>query len=472
MIAITQFSGRDVAVYGLGRTGIAVVRALLAGGARVHAWDDSDVSRAAAVAAGIQLSDINARDWRSFAALVLSPGVPLTHPAPHRVVTLALAVGVPIIGDIELFAREVNALPVSQRPKVAGITGTNGKSTTTALLAHILTAAGRDVRVGGNIGTAVLDLPALHAGAYYVLELSSFQLDLTHSLRCDTAVWLNTTPDHLDRHGDMNNYVAAKRKIFANQGADDCAVVGVDDGYGVATCTELTGRRVQHVVPISAGQALGKGVCALGTKLYEATGQRAEPVADLETAPALAGRHNAQNAAAAFAAARALGVDARTIGEAMKSFPGLAHRLERVATIAGIRFINDSKATNADAAAQALAVYPRVYWIAGGRPKAGGITSLESFFPRIAHAFLIGEAADEFAQTLKGKAPFTICRGGLGDAVLKAFDTANGENEVLPVVLLSPACASYDQFKDFETRGDAFKDFVMRLVNLHERGVS
>ncbi|HVV34243.1 MAG TPA: Mur ligase family protein, partial [Vitreimonas sp.] len=267
MIPIAEFKNRDVAVFGLARTGLAAARALTAGGARVHAWDDNDKTRAAAEAAGVPTSDINNRDWRSFAALILSPGVPLTHPEPHRVVTLADATGVPIMSDIELFARAVNALPAAQRPKVIGITGTNGKSTTSALIAHILKEAGKDVRLGGNIGAAILEQPPLHAGAYYVIELSSYQLDLTSSLRCDAAVYLNTTPDHLDRHGTMANYIAAKKRIFLNQGAADWAIVGVDDDIGGAICTELTRAAAQHVAPISAGQALGRGVSALNGKI-------------------------------------------------------------------------------------------------------------------------------------------------------------------------------------------------------------
>src|SRR5690606_30106618 len=321
-----------------------------AGGARVHAWDDNDVTRAKAEAAGVPVSDINSRDWRTFAALVLSPGVPLTFPEPHRVVTLAEATGVPIVSDIELFARAVNALPATQRPKVIGVTGTNGKSTTSALIAHILKEAGKDVRLGGNIGEAILEQPPLHAGAYYVIELSSFQLDLTSSLRLDVAVWLNTTPDHLDRHGDMAAYVAAKKRIFLNQGAADWAVIGVDDSYCTMVCTELTRAAVQHVAPISSGQALGRGVAALNGKVIDSLSGRAETVAELSAAPALQGKHNAQNAAAAYAATRALGVDPRIIAQAFTTFGGLPHRLERAGAIDGVRFINDSKATNANAA--------------------------------------------------------------------------------------------------------------------------
>lgn len=463
MIPITEFKGRDVAVFGLARTGLAAARALTAGGARVHAWDDNDIARAKAEAAGVPVSDINSRDWRAFAALVLSPGVPLTFPEPHRVVTLADAVGVPIVSDIELFARAVNALPATQRPKLVGVTGTNGKSTTSALIAHILREAGKDVRLGGNIGEAVLELPPLHPGAFYVLELSSYQLDLTSSLRLDVAVWLNTTPDHIDRHGDMAAYVAAKKRIFLNQGAADWAVIGVDDIYCAQVCTELTRAAVQHVAPISSGQALGRGVSALDGKMIDALSGRSEIVADLAQAPALAGKHNAQNAAAAYAAARALNVDQRSTAAAFSSFEGLPHRLERVAAIDGVRFINDSKATNANAAAQALAVYPRVYWIAGGVAKEGGVEELAPFYPRIAKAYLIGQSAGDFADALRGKVAVAMA-GHLEAAVKLAFADARASGEPHPVVLLSPACASFDQFKSYEDRGEHFKRFVAALA--------
>jgi UDP-N-acetylmuramoylalanine--D-glutamate ligase len=461
MIPITEFSGREVAVFGLARSGLTAAKALAAGGAVVHAWDDNEAARAAALAEGVTPSDINARDWRKFAALVLSPGVPLTHPRPHRVVELARAVGVPVIGDIELFARAVNALPAHARPKVVGVTGTNGKSTTTALIGHILKRAGRDVRIGGNIGAGVLGLEPLHAGAVYVLELSSYQLDLVESLRCTVAVFLNLTPDHLDRHGDMNGYLTAKKRIFRNQGAGDVAVVGVDDAYGAKICTELTALR-RSIAPVSVGQSLSRGVSTLGGKLYDATGGRAEAVMDLAEALTLPGRHNAQNIAAAYAATRALGVPVREIVAGIASFPGLEHRLELVGEIEGVRFINDSKATNADATAQALAVYPRVYWIAGGKAKDGGIEQLADFFPRIAKAYLIGESAPLFAIALNGQAPSVQC-GTMDKAVAQAFRDARAAREGEAVVLLSPACASFDQYKDFEERGRHFKTLVKAL---------
>ncbi len=463
MIPIGEFKGRDVAVFGLARTGLAAAKALAAGGAIVSAWDDKPQAREAAAAAGVPVSDIDARDWRSFAALVLSPGVPLTHPKPHRVVELARAVGVPILGDVELFAGALNALPAHARPKVVGVTGTNGKSTTTALIGHILDVAGKDVRVGGNIGQAVLELKPLHAGAIYVLELSSFQLDLTESLRCDVAVFLNFTPDHLDRHGNMANYLAAKKRIFRNQGAGDWAIVGIDAQETEGLATELIAAGARRVAPISNIKALGRGVSALDGRLYDALEARAEPAGDLSKARGLRGAHNAQNAAAAFAAARALGVDRRTIAAALESFPGLPHRLEEIATIEGVRFINDSKATNSESTAQALACFPRVRWIAGGIAKEGGIEQLAPFYPRIAKAYLIGEAAPAFARTLAGKVEAQLCKD-LATAIAQAFVDARQSGEREPIVLLSPACASFDQFKDYEARGEAFRTCVRAIA--------
>ncbi|MGE3867598.1 MAG: UDP-N-acetylmuramoyl-L-alanine--D-glutamate ligase [Hyphomonadaceae bacterium] len=459
MIPITEFAGRDVAVFGLARSGVAAALALVAGGARVHAWDDSEASRAKAAAAGAPIGEFEAARDRRFAALVLSPGVPLTHPRPHRVVEWARAAGVPVIGDIELFARAVNALAPSARPKVIGVTGTNGKSTTTALIGHVLAQAGKDVRVGGNIGVAALDLPALHGGAIYVLELSSFQLDLTESLRCDAAILLNITPDHIDRHGDLAGYAGAKRRIFANQGAGDWAIVGVDTPDSARICTELTAAGAQRVVAISNAQALGRGVSALGAQLYDAIDGAAKPALDLARAAALPGKHNAQNVAAAYAACAAMGLGARAIAAGVESFPGLAHRMERAGAVHGVRFVNDSKATNADAAAQALACYDRVYWIAGGVPKEGGIAPLVGFFPRMAKAYLIGEAAPAFAATLEGHVPVTMA-GALEAAVRAAYADARAEQGL---VLFSPACASFDQFRDFEARGEDFKEIVARI---------
>lgn len=459
MIPITEYAGKDVAVYGLGRSGLSAAKALKAGGARVHAWDDNEEMRARAEAAGIALSDINKRDWQTFAALVLSPGIPYKFPQPHRLVRMAEMTGVPVIGDMELFARAVQALPERARPKIVAITGTNGKSTTTALIGHILKQAGRDARVGGNIGTGVLDLAALHSNAIYVLEMSSYQLDLVKSLRCDVAVFMNLSPDHLDRHGGMDGYQAAKMRIFQNQTDKDVAVIGFDDVYSQSIAIGLSARGPQKVVQISSTYTLGKGISAVDGRLYDNQSGKAEFVGKLDECPALVGRHNYQNAAAAYAACRALGLDPATIMAGLKSFPGLAHRMEAVGEIDGIRFINDSKATNAQAAEQALRSFRNIYWIAGGVPKAEGIAPLASLFPNVTKAYLIGQAEDVFAATLNGKVPAQVC-GALERAVDAAFRDAKAAGEPGAVILLSPACASQDQFKDYEHRGDIFRSLV------------
>lgn len=462
MIAVRGFAGKTVAVFGLARTGLAAARALVAGGAKVALWDDRPAGRDAAVAEGFELTDLAQADWGDFAALMLSPGVPLTHPKPHWTVDRAKAEGVEILGDIELFARTVNAAPEHKRPKIIAITGTNGKSTTTALIGHICAEAGRDVRVGGNIGTGVLSLDDMHGGAVYVLELSSYQLDLTSSLKADVALILNISPDHLERHGDMEGYVAAKRRILANQVKGDTAVIGVDDAWGARICTEITAANRRTIVPVSASKAMGRGVYALDGLLYDATTERTVEAGDLKRARSLPGRHNWQNAAAAYAAARGIGIDAAQAARALMTFPGLAHRMETVGTLGKVRFVNDSKATNADAARQALSSYPKVYWIAGGQPKTGGIDDLADLFPRVVKAYLIGEAAPAFAGTLAGKVE-TVLSGDLAAATAAAFADAAATGKDA-IVLLSPACASFDQFADFEARGDAFRSAVQALA--------
>jgi UDP-N-acetylmuramoylalanine--D-glutamate ligase len=462
VIPVRGFEGKTVAVFGLGRTGLTAARALKAGGAEVALWDEKADAREKAAAEGFAVVDLAEADWSRFAALLLSPGVPLTHPKPHWTVEMAREAGVEILGDIELFARTVNAAPEHKRPKVVAITGSNGKSTTTALVGHLLARAGKDARVGGNIGVGVLGLEDMHGGAVYVLELSSYQLDLTSSLRPDAAVLLNISPDHLDRHGGMEGYVAAKRRVLLNQDKGDTAVIGVDDPWCQQICTEITAANRRTIRMISAQKSLGRGVYALQGVLYDATGERVEEVCDLTRARSLPGRHNWQNAAAAYAAARALGVRPEEAAQGLMSFPGLAHRMENVGQIGRVRFINDSKATNADAARQALSSYPKVYWIAGGQPKAGGIDSLTDLFPRVARAYLIGEAAEAFGRTLEGRAPAVQC-GDLQTAAARAFADAASSGEDA-IVLLSPACASFDQFTDFEARGEAFRSAVLALA--------
>lgn len=468
MIPIQEYAGRDVAVFGLGRTGLSAARALRAGGARVHAWDDNPDTRAKAEAEGLELSDINKMDWQQFAALVLSPGVPLKYPKPHRVVDMARMTGVPVVGDMELFARAVQALPERARPKIIGITGTNGKSTTTALIGHILKQAGKDVRIGGNIGRGVLDLDALSALSVYVLELSSYQLDLVKSLKCDVSLFLNISPDHLERHGGMENYIEAKKRIFRNQGPGDTAVLGVDSLQMQSIALGLNNQdEGPTVVPISAEFALGRGVSAVGGRLFDSLTGRAVRVGDLRENMNLRGRHNHQNTAAAYAACRAIGLEPAQIIAGIETFPGLAHRMEHVRTIDGIHFINDSKATNADSAEQALKSFPKVRWIVGGQAKSGGVESLLPLMNRVSKAYLIGEASSSFERTLKGHVE-TVRAGTLNDAVQEAYLDARQSGEVEEVILLSPACASFDQFRDFETRGDAFRALVESLDGVEQ----
>jgi len=461
MIAVKGFEGKRVAVFGLGRSGLSTARALKAGGAEPILWDDTPASVLAATREHFTVEDLKNADWSEFDALILSPGVPLTHPEPHWSVKMAQQAGVPVMGDIELFARTLVCLPAHKRPRVVAITGTNGKSTTTALIGHILKSAGKDVHVGGNIGVGVLDLPEMHAGAIYVIETSSYQLDLTMSFSPDVAVLLNITPDHLDRHGGMDGYIAAKRRIFSAQGSKQTAVIGADDDYTAAIISEMRVNAPVKLVSISSRRTLGHGVYALNGMLYDGTSVRARQVIDLKEVRTLTGRHNWQNAAAAYAACKALGLELDAITAGMRSFPGLAHRMQEIGRIGRVRFINDSKATNADAARQAMSSFERFYWIAGGRAKAGGIEDLGDLFPRVKHAYLIGEAAELFEKTIGKAAPCTQSRH-LFTAVAQAYAEAEktGNEEI---VLFSPACASQDQFKDFEQRGDAFRDAVNEI---------
>ena len=457
MIVVEAFAGRRVAVLGLARTGLAAARSLAAGGADVLAWDD-DAAVRDAVAGDVRLCD--PAEWGRIAALVLSPGIPHSFPAPHPAVARARAEGADIIGDIELLGR---AQPDAT---LVAITGTNGKSTTTALIGHILAAAGRRVEIGGNLGTPVLALAPLGNGEAYVLEASSFQLELVTTLAFDVAVLLNITPDHLDRHGGMDGYVAAKRRIFARRRGAATAIVGLDDPICRDIASGLRRAGAAGVVPIATTRPAPGGVYVdRDGVLLDATGE--VPVLALGEAERLPGRHNWQNAAAAYAAVRRLGVPADAAARAIRSFRGLAHRQELVATIDGVRFINDSKATNADAAEKALACYQPIYWIAGGLPKAGGITSLTPCFGRLRHACLIGAATEEFAATLADAVPVTRCRD-LAAAVATAAERARRDAVPGAVVLLSPACASYDQFANFEARGDAFRALVRDLADRRE----
>jgi UDP-N-acetylmuramoylalanine--D-glutamate ligase len=459
MIVAPGYEGRKVAVLGLARSGRAAAASLLVGGAEVIAWDDSEKTRSG-IAAELPLADLTRIDWREIAALVLSPGIPHSFPQPHPAALAARAAGVPIIGDIELVAR------AEREARLIGITGTNGKSTTTALIGHILATAGKAVEVGGNLGPPALGLKPLGADGSYVLEMSSFQLELLDTAVFDIAVLLNITPDHLDRHGDMTGYVAAKKRIFAGQGAAATAVIGVDDEICREIAAGLRRDGKARVIPISVQGTAAGGVYVQDGWLVDALEGAPARVFDLKDAPRLPGTHNAQNAAAAYAVARRAELSAEATIAGIRTFPGLAHRQELVDTIDGLRYINDSKATNADATEKALACYEAIYWIAGGLPKAGGITSLAPYFKRLRHAFLIGNAAGEFAATLDGKVSYTRC-GDLASAVAAASNRARGEHAPDAVVLLSPACASYDQFPNFEVRGDTFCRLVGELPGAH-----
>ena len=456
MIEVATFQGEKVAVMGLARSGLAAAQALQQGGAEVMAWDDAAAKRDAAAAAGVPIVDLGTADFTGVTVLVLSPGIPHTYPKPNPVAARARAAGARIIGDIELLARS------RPQARYVGITGTNGKSTTTALIGHIVAQAGRPVATGGNLGTPALSLASLGSDGIYVLEMSSYQLELTESLTFDVAALLNITPDHLDRHGGMDGYVAAKRRIFERQKNPQAAIVGIDDELSRAMANALARAGAQRVVPISAETRARGGVYAEGGWLVDDIEGRARRVLELRRAARLLGTHNWQNAAAAYAATRALGIDAATIVAGIVSFAGLAHRQELVATIDGVAYVNDSKATNADATAKALACYDAIYWIAGGVPKEGGITSLTPLFPRIRHAFLIGKATEEFAATLEGQVPLSRC-GELGRALAAARETALAQRKPGAVVLLSPACASFDQFANFEERGDTFRRLVQAL---------
>ena len=466
MLPITTFAGKQVAVFGLGSSGLLSAHALAAGGADVIAFDDDDKKLAETRAAGLKTQDLRQLDWRKIAALVLAPGVPLTHPTPHWAAALARKAGVEIVGDIELFCRE-RAKSGGQVPLVA-ITGTNGKSTTTALIAHLVNSAGRDAQMGGNIGVPVLALAAFAPGRVYVLEVSSYQIDLAPSLHATVGILLNVTEDHLDRHGTMENYAAIKARLPAGVEAGGTAVIGVDDDWTRAAADRIAraGKKVERV---SVQSALRDGYYAEGSRILRAAGGKTQAVADLAGIGSLRGSHNAQNAGAAIAACLALGLDLAAIRKGLASFPGLAHRMQQVGrkeTDKGdVLFVNDSKATNADSAAKALASFGDIFWIAGGKPKTGGIVNLAEFFPRIRKAYLIGEAAKDFAATLDGIVPYEIVET-LERAVPLAARDAAASSLKEPVVLRSPACASFDQYPNFEVRGKAFTDIVLTIPGI------
>jgi len=456
MSGFAPFAGMRIAVVGLGRAGLPAAQRLARWGAAVTAWDDRAEARDAASAAGLALRDPSA--GMDADALLLSPGIPHRLPRPHPAARAAIAAGIPILCDVEFLYRAVRASGSAAR--FVGVTGTNGKSTTTALIHHILKAAGLPAEVGGNLGPAALDLNILGSDGIYTLEMSSYMLERLASVRFNVGVMLNLSADHLDRHGDMTGYAAAKTNIFARQTREDVAVLGMDDAASIALAAGIASR----LVAISGSTALPGGVWAEHGVLRDDAGA----ILPLAEAPALPGTHNAQNAAAAAAACLALGLPRDAIAQGIRTFPGLPHRQERIAERHGVLFVNDSKATNADSAARALATYDRVVWIAGGIAKSGGIDSLAPYFPRIARAFLIGRDAPALAATLAAhgvphEIAFTL------DAAVPAATQAAFAGAA-PVVLLSPACASFDQFSGFDARGDRFRALVLaQLASINGR---
>jgi UDP-N-acetylmuramoylalanine--D-glutamate ligase len=464
MIPVQGFEGRRVGVLGLGRSGLAACAALAAGGAEVCAWDDSPEGRARAEAAGFVPVDLTRERGRAgLVLLVVSPGIPHLYPAPHPVIAAAMVDGIPVDNDVGLFFRSLGRgawAEMERPPRVVAVTGSNGKSTTTALIAHLLAEGGTSVQMAGNIGTGVLSIDPPGEGAAVVLELSSYQTELARALTPDVAVFTNLSPDHLDRHGGMGGYFAAKRRLFAEGGPDHC-VIGVDDLEGRFMAMQLSeGPEDRRVIRISSGTKLegfGWSVFARKGFLAEWRGGRQVASVDLRALPGLPGAHNHQNAAAAWAACRALGLGPKSLEAGLASFRGLPHRSEPVAEIHGVRFVNDSKATNVDSAAQALRAFPRIRWIAGGLGKEGGIAALAPDLGAVVKAYLIGHSARAFALQI-GTVPHEIC-----ETMETAVARAAAEAEPGDVVLLAPAAASFDQYRDFEARGDHFRSLVRAL---------
>jgi len=461
MIEVPSFNGVTVAVLGLGRSGLSAARALFESGAVVWAWDDNEASRDQAQKMNIPLVDLAACGWSDCKLLVLSPGIPHTYPSPHPIAAKAMAAGVKIVCDVELLVR------TQRSANYVGITGTNGKSTTTALIAHILQKSGERIEIGGNFGIPALDLEPLDEGAIYVLEMSSYQLERTSAVPFNVAVLLNISADHLERHGGMQGYIAAKKTIFKDQNQTHTAVIGVDDPLSKDVFHALQKTAVQKLIPISGSARIEAGVYVLDGNLFDDTDGSEKVVCDLKTIASLPGNHNWQNAAAAYATAKAMGVPSQAIVDGLQSYPGLIHRQEAVAIVDGVAFVNDSKATNADAASRALRCYENIYWIAGGRSKDGGLKGIEAHLKDVRHAYLVGESAADFASYLKDKVVTTIS-GEMNSAVSSAYKSAKDDGYGKPVVLLSPACASFDQFPSFEARGDAFKSMVEALPGTHQ----
>ncbi|WP_283177368.1 UDP-N-acetylmuramoyl-L-alanine--D-glutamate ligase [Gemmobacter sp. 24YEA27] len=467
MIAVRGYQGQKVAVLGLGRSGLATARALIAGGAEALLWDDSPESRGLAEAEGFALTDLTRNmALEGVACLVTSPGIPHLYPHPNPIIARALELGVPVDNDIGLFFQSWGGDEwdeFDQVPKVVCVTGSNGKSTTTALIHHILEVAGRPTQMAGNIGKGVLSIDPPRDGEVLVLELSSYQTDLARALTPDVAVFTNLSPDHLDRHGGMGGYFAAKRRLFA-EGGPDRAVIGVDEVEGQYLAGQMAqGPGDDRVIRISSGQKLeGFAWSVFARKGFLAEWRRGRQMAsvDLRGISGLPGAHNHQNACAAWAVARTLGLAPKMIEGALHSFAGLPHRSQLVGERAGVKFINDSKATNVDSAAMALRAFPKIRWIAGGMGKDGGIASLAPDLAPVVKAYLIGHSARDFALQI-GQTPHEIC-----ETMERAVTRAAEEAEPGDVVLLAPAAASFDQYPNFEKRGEDFTRIVRALPGI------
>ena len=454
MIIPTRYSGKTVAVFGLARSGLAAAEALQKANARVLVWDDNIACLDSLSGSEVVVADLCTSDFADIDALVVSPGIPLTHPSPHSVVSRARAANCEVIGDLELFFR------AGTESKLVGVTGTNGKSTTTALLAHIIRENGIAVQVGGNIGRPALELEMLEPDGVYVIEISSFQIDLTPSLGCDISILLNISADHLDRHGGMEEYVAIKSRIFDGHEDQRTAIVGVDDPH----CLKIYHGLCRHSVapiPISVGRSLSDGVYVRGGYLQDGRVENPAKL-DLRKISNLRGSHNWQNSAAAYAAARSLGLEVDSIFRAISNYKGLPHRLETVARVNGLEFINDSKATNVVSTSSALAACSVIYWIAGGQPKDEALDPLFSLLGRVQRAYLIGDGVDFFASELDGRISVTVSIT-LEQAFRDATRDAIKDNCESAAILLSPACASFDQFIDYESRGELFRSLAMEF---------
>ncbi|HMQ41612.1 MAG TPA: UDP-N-acetylmuramoyl-L-alanine--D-glutamate ligase [Paracoccus sp. (in: a-proteobacteria)] len=464
MIPVQGVSGQTIAVLGLGRSGKATAAALQAGGAHVVVWDDGQEARAGAEAEGLEVRDLSREDtWEGIGALITSPGIPHLYPQPNPVIARALEKGVPVDNDIGLFFRSFATRDWDEfdtMPRVITVTGSNGKSTTTALIHHILQAAGRPTQMGGNIGTGVLSLEPAHDGEVVVIELSSYQTDLARALTPDVAVFTNLSPDHLDRHGGPGGYFAAKRRLFAEGGPDRC-VIGIDEVEGRYLANQMgQGPGDDRVIRVSSGQKLDRFGWAVFAKkgfLNEYRKGRQVASIDLRGIGGLPGAHNHQNACAAYAACRAVGIAPREIEAAFHSFAGLPHRSQTVRELNGVRYVNDSKATNVDAAQQALHAFTRIRWIVGGLGKDGGIGALQPHLAEVVKAYLIGHSARDFALQL-GETPHEVV-----DTMEAAVARAHAEAVAGETVLLAPAAASFDQYPNFEKRGEHFTQLVNAL---------